>query len=133
MFKRMFVAIVAALNLACQSDDVNLHVRVIIPESVGSVSSGELRLSLLAYDPQLADAPASVIDADIRRFTHKEGRSSTARMQVRGRVPSGSRIYLSVRGYELLASGEQYILWDGLEELGTPGVVVMRPVSTTYR
>jgi hypothetical protein len=128
MLKLMSAIVVAGLCLACRSEDVDLRVRVIVPAEIPSVSSGVLRMSLWAYDPQLADAPASLVDAASLSFAHRNGEQNEVWMSVQGSVPSGARRYLTVRGFEVLPSGEKYILWDGIEGKGAPTTVVMRPV-----
>jgi hypothetical protein len=130
MVKLMFAVAVTGLCLACRSEDVNLRVRVIVPAEIPSVSSGVLRMSLWAYDVSLADTPASLIDADSLLFSHRAGERDEAWMSVQGDVPSGSRHYITVRGFELIPNGEKYILWDGIEGTGVPTTVVMRPVVT---
>jgi hypothetical protein len=101
---------------------------VIVPAEIPSVSSGVLRTSLWAYDPHLADAPASLVDAASLFFAHTKGEQNEVWMTVKGNAPSGTRHYITVRGFEVLPSGERYILWDGIEGTGTPTTVVMRPV-----
>ena len=129
MLKLMSAIVVAALCLGCRSEDVDLRVRVLVPAEIPSVASGLLRMSLWAYDPHLADAPSSLVDAASLSFAHTKGEQNEVSMTVHGNVPSGARSYITVRGFELLPSGEKYILWDGLEGLGTPTTIVMRPVS----
>ena len=73
MLKLMSAIVVAGLCLACRSEDVDLRVRVIVPAEIQSVSSGVLRMSLWAYDPGLADAPASLVDAASLFFAHTKG------------------------------------------------------------
>lgn len=119
---------VATLGVACRSDSVDLGVAVIVPAEIPSVSSGVLRMSLWAYDPRLADAPAMLIDAEERHFDHAQGVQDLLRMSVGGTVPSGAQYFLSVRGFEVRADGERYILWDGLEGTLAPTIVVMRAV-----
>lgn len=128
MVKLMAAVVVTGLCLACRSEDVNLRVRVTVPAEIPSVSSGVLRMSLWAYDPHLVDAPASLVDADSVLFSRSAGEQDEAWMSVQGHVPSGTRHYITVRGFELLPNGEKYILWDGIEGTGTPTTVVMRPV-----
>lgn len=128
MLKLMSAIVVAGLCLACRSEDVHLRVRVIVPPEVPSVSSGVLRMSLWAYEPHIADAPASLVDADSLFFAHTEGEQNEVWMTVQGNVPSGTRHYITVRGFEVLPSGEKYILWDGIEGTGAPTTVLMRPV-----
>ena len=128
MVKLMFAVAVTGLCLACRSEDVNLRVRVIVPAEIPSVSSGVLRMWLLAYDVNLADTPASLVDADSSFFSHTAGEGDEAWMSVKGDIPSGSRHYITVRGFELIPNGEKYILWDGIEGTGTPTTVVMRLV-----
>jgi hypothetical protein len=129
MLKLMSAIVVAGLCLACRSEDVDLRVRVIVPAEVPSVSSGALRLSLWAYDPHLADAPASLVDAASLSFAHTKGEQNEVWMTVQGNVPSGTRHYITVRGFEVLPTGEKYILWDGIEGTATPTTVMMRPVN----
>jgi hypothetical protein len=128
MLKLMSAIVVAGLCVACRSEDVDLRVTVIVPAEIPSVSSGVLRMSLWAYDPLLADAPASLVDAASLFFAHTKGERNVVWMNVHGNVPSGTRHYLTVRGFEVLPSGEKYILWDGIEGTGTPSTIVMRPV-----
>jgi hypothetical protein len=128
MRRMMTWTAVAALGLACRSDDVDLRVNVIVPAEIPSVSSGMLRMSLWAYDPRLADAPATLVDAEARAFEHVQGVPDLMWMTVRGTVPSGAQYFLSVRGFEVRADGERYILWDGLEGTLAPTIVVMRAV-----
>jgi hypothetical protein len=129
MLKLMSAIVVAGLCLACRSEDVNLRVRVIVPAAIPSVSSGVLRLSLWAYDPQLADAPASLVDAASHSFAHTQGKQNEVWMIVQGNVPSGARHYITVRGFEVGPSGENYILWDGIEGTAAPTTVVMKPTT----
>jgi hypothetical protein len=127
---RLILAVaVAGLCLGCRSEDVNLRVKVIVPAEIPSVSSGVLRMSLWAYDPQIADAPASLVDADSLFFAHTAGERYEGWMTVQGNVPAGTRHYITVRGFELLQNGEKYILWDGIEGTAAPTIVVMRPVQ----
>ena len=128
MLKLMSAIVVAGLCLACRSEDVDLRVRVIVPAEIPSVSSGVLRMSLWAYDPHLADAPASLVDAASLFFAHRNGEQNEVWMSVHGNGPSGTRHYITVRGFEVLPSGEKYILWDGIEGTGAPTTIVMRPV-----
>jgi hypothetical protein len=119
---------VVGMGMGCHTDDVHRRVMVIVPAEIASVPSGVLRLSLWAYDPRLADAPALAIDAQELRFTHVRGTQNAAVMTVGGTVPSGAQYYISIRGFEVLPDGERYILWDGLEETAAPTTVVMRAV-----
>jgi hypothetical protein len=128
MLKLMSAIVVAGLCVACGTEDVDLRVRVIVPAEIPSVSSGVLRMSLWAYDPHLADAPASLVDVASLFFAHTEGEQNEVWMSVKGNVPSGTRHYITVRGFEVLPSGEKYILWDGIEGTAAPTTVVMRPV-----
>jgi hypothetical protein len=128
MLKVMIAIVVGGLCLACRSDDVDLRVSVIVPAEIPSVSSGVLRMSLWAYDPNLMDAPASKIDATSTVFAHTKGESNQLWMSVRGKVPSGARYYIGVDGFEVLPTGEKRILWDGLECCGAPATVVMRSI-----
>jgi hypothetical protein len=114
---------------ACDTGHVSLPVRVIVPTDVQTVSSGILRLSLWIYDPLLADAPATLGDADSVRFVHQTGTTTTFRMHVSADIPGGQKYYITVRGFEFSASCEKYILWDGLEGPTVSLRVVMRPVS----
>lgn len=120
--------ILLTLCLACRSEDAEHRVTVFVPEEAPSVTSGVLRLSLWAYDPALADAPATLVDADVASFSRVQGEVNRIHMLVRGPIPAGMQRYLTVRGFEVTSGGERYILWDGLEGTGTPRVVVMRPV-----
>lgn len=128
MVKSMFAVAVTGLCLACGSEDVSLRVLVIVPAEIPSISSGVLRMSLWAYDPHLADAPASLVDADSLFFSHRAGERDEGWMSVEGDVPSGARHYITVRGFELTPTGERYILWDGISGTATPTIVVMEPV-----
>src|SRR2546426_10246142 len=110
MLKSMSAIVVAGLCLGCRSEDVDLRVRVIVPAEIPSVSSGGLRMSLWAHDPHLADAPASLVDAASLFFAHTKGEQNEVWMNVQGNVPSGTRHYITVRGFEVLPSGEKYIL-----------------------
>ena len=129
MLKLMSAIVVAGLCFACGSEDVDLRVKVIVPAEIPSVFSGVLRMSLWTYDPHIADAPASLVDATSLSFAHTQGEQNEAWMSVQGKVPSGARPYITVRGFEVLPSGEKYILWDGIEGTGAPTTVVMRPVT----
>ena len=129
-FLRAAVAITAscAVLASCRDDDVVLPVTVIVPPEIAAIPSGVLRLSLWTYDPLLADAPATLADADSVRFAHTAGTQDSFRMHVEGRVPGGMRHYITIRGFELTAECEKYILWDGIEGTGAPRTVVMRAV-----
>jgi hypothetical protein len=130
MLKLMSAIVIAGLCLACRSEDVHLRVRVIVPAEIPSISSGVLRMSLWAYDTRLADTPAFLVDADSLFFAHKAGERDEAWMTVQGDLPSGTRHYITVRGFELVPNGEKYILWDGIGGTEAPTTVVMRLVSS---
>jgi len=95
---------------SCREDNVYLPVTVIVPAEIASLSPAELRLSLWTYDPSLADAPATLVDADSVRFSHVPGTQDRFRMHVEGRIPEGFRHYISVRGFELTPQCENYVL-----------------------
>src|SRR5688572_18943960 len=116
---------------ACDTGVVTLPVSVVVPAAVPTVSSGVLRLSLWVYDPMLADAPATLADADSVRFTHQTGKTTQFQMTVSADVPGRQMYYITVRGYELSAQCEKYILWDGQERTGAPRDIVMRSVTTS--
>jgi hypothetical protein len=115
---------------ACDTGVVTLPVTVEVPAVVPTVSSGVLRLSLLVYDPMLADAPATLADVDSVRFTHQAGTTRQYRLRVSADVPGRQKYYIKVLGFELSGECERYILWDGQQGLGTPRGVVMRSVTT---
>ena len=118
------------LLAGCETGSVVLPVSVVVPAAVPTVASGVLRLSLWVYDPMLADAPATLADADSVRFTHRVGTTTQFRLKVSADVPGGQKYYITVRGYELSEGCEKYILWDGQEGTGAPRDVVMRSVTT---
>jgi hypothetical protein len=114
---RSFVAVlVAALPIAgCDSGTLDLQITATIPSEIASIPSGVLRLSLWVYDPMLADAPAALADEDSVRFSHTTGRASEFRFHVGTDVPTGQKYYVTLRGFELTATCERYVLWDGIE------------------
>jgi hypothetical protein len=124
-------ALVAALPLAaCDSGTIDLDITTTVPSEIAPVSSGVLRLSLWVYDPMLADAPAALADEDSARFSHAQGRANEFRFHVSTDVPTGQQYYVTVRGFELTAECERYILWDGIEGTEAPRKIVMRAVPT---
>ena len=120
-----------AVSLACSAEDVSLRVQVLVPADVPSITSGVLRLSLWVYDPHLADAPATLADADSALFSHRAGEPDVVSMHVRGHVSGGMRHYITVRGFELTPDGETYVLWDGIEGTAAPRNVTMQYIGDT--
>lgn len=118
------------LLAACDTGDVDLRVTVTVPSEIATVSSGVLRLSLWVYDPMLADAPASLADADSIRFSHQSGTPNEFRLRVKAHVPGRQQHYITIRGFEFAPECERYILWDGIEGTKAPARVVMRAVPT---
>jgi hypothetical protein len=114
--------------VACSPEDVSFNVKVAIPADVTTIPSGVLRLSLLSYEPLLADAPATLVDLDTALFTHQSGQRNEFRMHIAGHIESGLRYYISVRGFERTPEGERYVLWDGLEAATVATSVTMRMV-----
>lgn len=116
--------------IACDTGDVDVRVTAIVPAEIPTVSSAVLRASLWVHDPMLADAPASLADADSLRFSHQSGTATELRLRVKGHVPGRQRYYVTIRGFELAPECERYILWDGIEGTDMPSRVVMRAVPT---
>ncbi|HEU4996895.1 MAG TPA: hypothetical protein VFT29_18890 [Gemmatimonadaceae bacterium] len=114
--------------MGCDTGDVDLRVKVLVPPDIPPVSSGVLRLSLWVYDPLLADASATLADADSARFSHQSGVANTFSMHVNTHVAGRQKFYITVRGFELSPACEKYILWDGHQETQAPPIVVMRPI-----
>jgi len=114
--------------LSCRDDDVDRSITVIVPAEIPSIPSGVLRMSLWSYDRLLADAPATLADADSVRFSRDSGTTNQFRMRVQANIPGGLKHYVTIRGFELQSACERYILWDGIENLAVPPVVVMRAV-----
>jgi hypothetical protein len=118
-----------AVSFACSSEDVSLRVQVLIPADVPSITSGVLRLSLWVYDPHLADAPATLTDADAALFSHRAGEPDALWMHVRGHAGGGMRHYITVQGFEVTPEGERYVLWDGIEGTAAPRTVTMQYIG----
>ena len=118
------------LVMACDTGDVDLGVTVVVPAEIAAIPSGVIRLSLWVYDSMLADAPATLADADSVRFSHQTGTPNLWRLRVKAHVTGRQRYYITVRGYELTPECERYILWDGLGETHAASHVVMRAVPT---
>lgn len=130
-FRTRLVALLCGwLVMACDTGNVDLGVTVVVPAEIPTVPSGVLRLSLWVYDPLLADAPATLADADSVRFSHQAGTLNLWRLRVQADVPGRQRYYITVRGFELTPECERYILWDGLGETNAASHVVMRAVPT---
>lgn len=129
LLKRAAVAALI-LGLGCRSDQVNHLVQVVIPAGIPTVDAGRLRAELWAYDPALADAPATLIDTHVVPFAHRAGSVESVRMRLSGEVPAGMQAYLTVRGYEAAPGGERYILWDGQQQTGMPRFVTMQLVTS---
>ena len=129
LLKRAAIATLV-LGLGCRSDQISHVVQVVIPADIPNVDAGRLRAQLWAYDPALADAPATLIDTHVAPFAHRAGSLETFRMGVEGEIPAGMRTYLTVRGYETVAGGERYILWDGQQQTGMPRLVTMQWVTS---
>lgn len=128
LLKRAAVAALL-LMLACRSDQVSHVVQVVIPADIPTVDAGRLRAQLWAYDPGLADAPATLIDTHAVPFSHRAGATESVRMRVAGEIPAGMKAYLTVRGSEAAVGGERYILWDGQQQTGMPRLVTMQWVT----
>ena len=129
LLKRAAVAALI-LGLGCRSDQISHIVQVVIPAGIPDVDAGRLRAQLWAYDPALADAPATLIDTHVVPFTHRAGSVERVRMGVEGAIPAGMQTYLTVRGFEAAAGGERYILWDGQQQTGMPRFVTMQWVTS---
>jgi hypothetical protein len=125
---RLAAILGAWLLIACDTGDVDFQVTATVPSEIATVSSGVLRASLWVHDPMLADAPASLADADSVMFSHVAGTPSDFRFRLTADVPGRQQYYITIRGFELTPECEKYILWDGLEATAAPSRVVMRAV-----
>lgn len=127
--KVTLAALVLGIASCGSSSGVDLDVAVTITADVPTIEAGMLRLSLWSFDSNIADLPATLVAVDEVRFTHAQGSRDEVSMHVAGDIEDGRRHYSTVRGCELTATGWIYVLWDGIEGIGTPSEVEMRYIG----
>ena len=112
-------------------ETVALRVQVVIPANVPTIGTGQLYLSLWSYDPGIADVGATLVDVGRTSFAHALGERDVLQMRVGGHITGGWRPYITVEGCQATPQGMVAVLWDGLQETGTPSSVEMQYRTTT--
>lgn len=119
-----------ALGLAGCSDDFSQLLTIVVPPEVGTIAQGRHFVAVFGYDPNVADAGATLLTEIQVPFAHVTGRQTRRTVPLKTRVPRGHRVYLAVASCEYTIEGAYHVLWDGQEGTGTPREVRMQRVPT---